>query len=723
MPSSEPRAQGANDVPRTRHKNPDGTAKFTNRLIRETSPYLQQHAHNPVNWFPWGDEAFEQARSVGRPVFLSVGYSTCHWCHVMEEESFEDEEIAQYLNDHYVAVKVDREERPDVDAVYMTFVQAFTGSGGWPMSVWLAPTREPFFGGTYFPPRAGARGARWGFIDVLAEQSDRFAGDAKGVVSLARELASRVQSLTAPEPAGDFPSAACLLTAREEASRRFDPVMGGSRGTPKFPSSFPVRLLLRIARRADDVEARGMALATLRHMRAGGIHDQIGGGFHRYATDSRWLVPHFEKMLYDNALLAVAYLEGAQATGDAELLVTVRETLDYLMRDMRAPDGTFYSATDADSPGPGGRSEEGLFFTWTPDELHAALGVEDGRLAQAWFGVTARGHVDGRSVPSTERPLADVARELGISSSEFPARLERVRARLLETRAMRPPPLRDEKVIVAWNGLAVTAFARAAIVLGEPRYAEAALRAARALVAENELPHLFTQGRAQGRGFCDDYVTLAAALLDVFEMTAEPAWLARAESLMEEVERSFLDPTQGGYFLTAAHHERLLLREKPGVDGPMPSVNSTAAANWLRLHLFTDKQPFRRRAEATLRAFSRALLGGPLALDHMLIGLDFATDSPREIVLVVPDGQGALVASARPLLAVLARTFVPNAALIVASEAHIDGELGRCVPWARGKRLRGGQATAYVCERGACKSPTGDPLVLTAQLAEARPYP
>ena len=721
------RARGPSYIPRTRHKKPDGTPRYTNRLILESSPYLLQHAHNPVNWFPWGKEAFERARALHRPIFLSLGYSTCHWCHVMEEESFEDEEIARYLNDHYIAIKVDREERPDVDAVYMSFVQAFTGSGGWPMSVWLTPTREPFFGGTYFPPRAGVRGARRGFLDLLREQAERFAADSGGIAETARRMAARLQMVSAPEPAGDFPSPSLLNATRTQAAQRFDPEFAGTRGAPKFPSSLPIRLLLRVARRANDADARRMAIATLEHMRAGGISDQLGGGFHRYSTDARWLVPHFEKMLYDNALLAQAYLEAAQATGDSRLANTTRETLDYLLRDMQAPDGTFYSATDADSPTGDGRREEGIFFTWTPGELRAALGDNDARIAAAWFGVTETGNFDGRSILSATRPLEEVARQFGLEPGELSGRLARIRSRLLAARSRRSPLLRDDKAVVAWNGLAVSAFARAAIVLGDPRYEQASTQAAQALVAPvragRRLPHLFVGGREMGTGFADDHVLVANALLDVFELTSDPAWLADAGRLMDELERSFADRSNGGYFLSAEQHEHLLLRDKPDYDGSIPSVNSVAALAWLRLYAFTGDERFRQRAETTFRAFAGALQARPLALEHMLLALDWASDSVKEIVIVVPEGRGALAPAARPLLDVFRRTFIPNSVLVVTTQADLSGGLGTTVPWARDKALRGGRATAYVCERGACKLPTSDPAVVAAQLSEARPYP
>jgi uncharacterized protein YyaL (SSP411 family) len=717
-------ARGTGYQPRARYRNPDGTPRYTNRLILESSPYLLQHAHNPVNWFAWGEEAFARAQALHRPVFLSVGYSTCHWCHVMEEESFEDEAIAHLLNQHYVCIKVDREERPDIDATYLPFVEALTGGGGWPMNVWLTPEREPFFGGTYFPPRAGVRGARQGLLELLSLQAERFARDPGTIAQQARAFAGRLQAASAPQAAGDL-SSGLLEAARQAARLRFDPELGGARGAPKFPSSFPVRLLLRDARRSGDAEARQMALSTLEHMRDGGIYDQIGGGFHRYSTDARWLVPHFEKMLYDNALLALTYLEASQLSRDVRHARTARETLDYLLRDLSAPDGSFYSASDADSRAPSGQEQEGAFFTWTPAELEATLGSADAALASSWFGVSAGGQIEGRSVLHRERSAGDVAREQKISSSALDARLEHIRVRLLAARATRPPPFRDEKVIVAWNALALSALARAAIVLGEDRYAQAALRCAAVLTQPleqgRELPHDFFAGAPRGRAFGDDRVFLAAALLDVFELTAQPRWLARAQQLMEGLEHGFLDGARGGYFLTDGEHEQLLSRNKPDYDGPMPTVSSVAALVWLRLYAFSEDERQRERAQATLRAFAAALESRPLSLDQMLLAIDWAREQTKELVVIVPEGQGALAPAARPLLDVLARRFVPNLVLMVATEADVAGELGRRVSWLRERRLRSGRATAYVCEGGTCQLPTTDPEVLAAQLARVRP--
>ena len=746
--------KGPDYVPRTRHVNADGSPKYVNRLILESSPYLLQHAHNPVDWHTWGDEAFAKARATGRPVFLSIGYSTCHWCHVMEEESFEDEEIARFLNDHFVAIKVDRDERPDIDAVYMTAVMSFTGSGGWPMSVWLTPDREPFFAGTYFPPRDGARGARHGLLSVLRELSQDYEKDPSAAARDAKRFADRVKKLAAVDPPGDMPGPRVLLRAIEDAAASFDADNGGRKGAPKFPSSFPTRLFLRHARRAGDAATLRMAATTLSAMQAGGIHDHVGGGFHRYATDRAWRVPHFEKMLYDNALLATAYLEGAQSKGDASFLATARETLDYLLREMRSPEGTFRSATDADSLAPSGKREEGYFFTWTPAEVRSALDGDAETAALAYFGVTATGHVDGRSTLATPRLAGDVAKELGWDEARFDSAVSAAKTGLHAARSKRPPPLRDDKVLVGWNALVVSALVRAAIVLGDKTYSDAAQKAISVLVrdvqAGGELPHVIRAPKAPGGpapastgdgrggdsppaggdrppanvGFLDDHTALANALLDVFELTSDPAYLDLAATLMERVEKRFADRANGGYFLTPDGAEALLVRDKPSDDGPTPNGSSLAALAWERLALIKDDPRFSARAETTFRAFAAPLGSRPVSLDAMLAALDFATDAPKEIVIALPDGadRGALSASARPLLSVLRTTFVPNAALVVAPASDLAGPLGQAVPWARDKVAKSGKATAYVCIRGTCKMPVTDPADLARELAEAKPY-
>jgi uncharacterized protein YyaL (SSP411 family) len=694
---------------------PDGSALYTNRLLLETSPYLLQHAHNPVNWYPWGDEAFDRAREQGRPVLLSVGYSTCHWCHVMEEESFEDEAIARYMNEKYVAIKVDREERPDVDAIYMRAVQLLSGRGGWPMTVWLTPDREPFFAGTYFPARDGDRGASMGFLTLLQRFRELYDQDPNRVAGAATALTHEVRAGLTPAAGGSGPPPEGVLAEAFRFYRdHYDAENGGLSGAPKFPSSLPIRFLLRQHRRTADAASLDMATRTLERMAAGGIHDHLGGGFHRYATDERWLVPHFEKMLYDNALLTLAYLEGYQATGREALAGVARETLEYVAREMSAPEGGFFSATDADSLGPEGHREEGYFFTWTPEEIADTLGVERARPMLAYYGVTEEGNFEGRSILSTPRSLEAVAGELEVGIDALEAGLERSRKRLREVRSARPPPLRDEKSLAAWNGLMISAFARAGFVLGDDGYAARAARAADFVLArmrEGDLLHRsFKDGRARLRGYLDDYAFVIAGLLDLYETTGEPRWLRAAIDLDAVLARSFEDPEGGGYFLTGEGHEPLLAREKPALDGAEPSGNSVQALNLLRLHELTTDDGYRRRAERTLAALGPSLSIHPSALPEMLLALDFHYDVAKEIVIVTPSRE-----EAEPFLAELRRAFVPNRVLAVVEVADV-AERAELVPLVRDKLAQDGRPTVYVCERQVCRRPTTDPDVFARQI-------
>jgi uncharacterized protein YyaL (SSP411 family) len=701
------------EVPRTRHRDGD-RPRFTNRLALEASPYLRQHAHNPVGWYPWGDEAFEAARRSGKPVFLSVGYSTCHWCHVMEEESFEDEEIARFLNENFVPVKVDREERPDVDAVYMTAVQALTGRGGWPMSVWLDADRRPFFGGTYFPARDGDRGAGRGFLSLLRDLAAIHRRDPGRVAAAAESITRAVQAamagvgggggLPGAEGGGRLPGSEAIDAAVAQVRRAFDARHGGLGGAPKFPSSLPVRLLLRHHRRTGDARSLEMALVSLERMAAGGIHDQVGGGFHRYAVDARWLVPHFEKMLYDNALLALAYAEAWQVTGRADLARVVRTTLDYVLREMTSPEGAFYSATDADSEG-----EEGRYFVWEEREIRALLG--DGADAFLRFhGVTPEGNFEGRNVLHVPRP--DEATWASLADA---------REALRRARARRPPPLRDEKILAAWNGLMISAMAFAGRALGEPRWVGAAGRAAdfalSRLHRDGRLQRSCADGRPSGPGFLEDHAFLAQGLLDLHEATLDPRWLAGAARLAEEAERLFADAERGGWFRTASDQERLVAREKPSHDGAEPSGASVAALVALRLSAFGGDDRWRAVAERALTACATTLEQQPAALHEMLLALDFLTDAPREVVLVWPLGS----APPAPMMEVLRRTFLPSRALCGAAEGPALEALAAVAPIAAGKRAVGGAAAAYVCERGACQLPATDPEALRDRLAPVKP--
>jgi uncharacterized protein YyaL (SSP411 family) len=710
-------AKGAAYRPRTHRLNRDGSPKYTNRLILEASPYLLQHAHNPVNWYPWGDEAFARAKRQGKPIFLSVGYSTCHWCHVMEAESFEDEEIARYLNEHYVAIKVDREERPDIDAVYMSAVQSLTGSGGWPMSVWLTPERAPFFGGTYFPPRDGARGARRGFLTLLTELAGTYRTDPTRVTTEAGKLAAAVRqelggsasSPTASAGADTPPSAAVIPVLVEQLKRAFDAANGGLQGAPKFPSSLPIRLLLRYHRRTGDAEALRMATLTLEKMASGGIYDQIGGGFHRYSTDERWLVPHFEKMLYDNALLTVAYLEAYQVTGRADFARVARETLDYLLAEMTAPSGGFYSATDADSEG-----TEGKFFVWSEAEIRGVLGrgPTADRFMRA-FGVTPAGNFDGRNILFI--PKLDEKERTALSEA---------RAKLYAARARRIPPARDEKILAGWNGLALSALALGGRVLGEPRYTSAAARAADFILGKMRpgglLARSFEDGRAGPPAFLEDHAFLAAGLFDLYEASFDPRWLREALALCADTERLFADPALGGWFATSAKHERLLAREKPTYDGATPSGTSVAILNALRAATFTGDDHWRAIADRAFGALRDQLARRPFALAEALVALDFRTDMAREVAVVWAKQGGT--ATAAPLLDAVRRTFLPNKVLAGAAEGEGLEALAQLAPFVAEKRSLGGRSTAYVCEHGRCELPTADPAVLARQLARVRGY-
>ena len=695
--------------PRTRHINENGTPKFTNRLLLEGSPYLLQHAHNPMNWHPWGDEAFETARRLGRPVLLSVGYSTCHWCHVMEEESFDDVEIAKYINKNYVAIKVDREERPDVDSIYMSAVQAMGRHGGWPMTAWLTPERKPFYAGTYFPARDGDRGASKGFLTILSDLKKIYDEQPGDVAARAEQIADRVEAMLEPETGSRLPNAEVLHAAARYYRQQFDNVNGGTKGAPKFPSSLAIRFLLRYYRHAGDPQALKMVESTLENMAAGGIYDHIGGGFHRYATDAEWQIPHFEKMLYDNALLVVNYLEAYQATGRSDFARVAREILRYVERDMTSPEGAFYSATDADSPNPQGEREEGWFFTWTPAEIDSVVTGEQARLVKQHFKVTNTGNFDGRNILHAAP-----------GPSKISAELQAARGKLYTARLKRPLPLRDEKILTSWNGLMISAQAFAALVLDDEEYARQAERAADFLLTnlrrEDRLLRRYKGGESRHTAYLDDYAFLIAGLLDLYEATGDLRWLREATALDRVLERNYEDTENGGFFMTSNDHEQLLAREKPNYDGAEPSGNSVAVLNLFRLHEFTTIDSYRQRAEKALRAFQPILAARPAALSEMLLALDFHLDTPKQVVIVTPNDR----AQAAHLFEKLCDTFLPNRILTVVSEGEELAEHADVIPLLDQKRAIKGQPTAYVCENRICELPTGDPVTFAEQLRKVK---
>jgi len=679
--------------PRTKHLLPDGRPKYTNRLIDSASTYLQQHAHNPVNWFPWGEEAFELAEELGRPIFLSVGYATCHWCHVMEEESFEDEEIAAYLNANYIAIKVDREARPDIDRIYMTAVQVIHRRGGWPMSLWLKPDREPIFAATYIPARTGDRGSRKGFLTFLEEIATTWREDPSEIEEIAARLTKAVQQNMAPTPNSGVPSAKVFDLSIEQAQGRYDYTHGGRSGKPKFPSNLPLRVLLSAAT-AGDSDARTMALHTLDKMAAGGLYDQVGGGFHRYTVDEAWQVPHFEKMLYDNALLARIYGEAFQLTGDLRYAAVVDETLSFMHRDLGADGGGFASALDADSLGPDGEREEGWFYTWTPDELTAVLGEQAAPFIEA-YGVTPAGNFEGRNILHfPEPPSLDVRR-----------RWTKARLSLQLERRKRPPPLRDEKVLTAWNGLAIDALAYNGWLFARSDWIDEARSTAELLLEgrkDGRLARMRSVDGPEGTAFLDDYAFLIRGLLSLFEATGEPRWLQEAIALEATAAQHYAD-TSGAWFRTPADHEALLVRDKPDSDQAVPSANTVMIENELRLAALTSDD--RYRATADQIASGLPIEGSPSAYSTAVLALQGRHIPLEEVVLVTAEGQRA-----SDLKAAVKRAHPSWRVLIQATEG--DTALAAVAPPAVDKVQLDGKPTAYVCRGGVCDRPTTDPAVL-----------
>ncbi|RPI09594.1 MAG: thioredoxin domain-containing protein, partial [Zetaproteobacteria bacterium] len=599
---------------------PTAAPRHTNRLVRETSPYLLQHAHNPVDWYPWGAEALARAKAEDKPIVLSIGYSACHWCHVMERESFEDETVAALLNRHFVSVKVDREERPDLDDIYMAATLALNGGqGGWPMTVFLTPDQEPFFAGTYFPPTD--RFGRPGFASLLTQIADLWERRRGDLIEQARTLTEHLRDRTGPGAGGNVGEEEIRAAVRELAAG-FDPTYGGFGPAPKFPPSAQLGLLLRHHRRSADAAVLAMATKTLDCMAQGGMYDQIGGGFARYSTDERWLVPHFEKMLYDNALLAKAYLEGFQVTGNPFYARIAREILDYVLREMTGPDGGFYSATDADSEG-----EEGKFFVWTPAEVEAVLGPEEGAKLCAYYDITDEGNWEGKSIPHTPRSVERVASRLSVPAEELRRSLEAGRARLYEARRRRTPPGLDDKVLTAWNGMMLGALAEGSRALGELRYLEAAARAADFLLAtlrraDGRLLRTYRQGKAHLNAYLEDYAFLTEGLVDLYEAGGHVRYLREAAGLAERILEDFGDEV-GALYDTAKNHEALIVRHKDGADGAVPSANAVAASTLARLAVHLGRADFRERAVAAIQAYGKVIAQHPRAFCRSLCVVDF----------------------------------------------------------------------------------------------------
>jgi uncharacterized protein len=680
-----------------------------NRLATETSPYLLQHAENPVDWYPWGDEALTKAREEDKPILVSVGYSACHWCHVMEHESFENDEIAATMNDLFVNIKVDREERPDLDSLYMSAVQSMTGHGGWPLNVFLTPDGTPFYGGTYFPP--DDRMGMPGFPKVLEAVASAFKERREAVEENAQQIRELLRRATRELPKPDDVTAGLLAEASEQLAQSFDARNGGFGGAPKFPQPAAIEFLLRQDKRGGGQREAIMVQRTLDRMASGGIYDQIGGGFHRYAVDAIWLVPHFEKMLYDNAQLASVYLAGYQAYGEDRYRQVAEETIDFVARELTDPNGGFYATLDADTAG-----HEGLFYTWTADELNEALGEEDAAIAKRWFNVETDGNFEGRTVLATPRTTADVADRLAINEEVLTESLVRLRHRLLEVREQRERPGRDEKVITAWNGLMLRAFADGSRILDRDDFRGVAERngefVLQHLQRDGRLLRSWKDGDARIGGFLEDYAFFIDGLLALYRATLNGRWLDEAMRLADVMVAEFGDTDGAGFFDTSANQETPVARPRDLHDGATPSGNSVAADVLLRLGAMTGNEDYSSRAGELLRTMASTMRDHPLAAGRYLCAVDFYLGPIKEVALAGDRESSEL----QDLLNALYDKFEPN---IIAG--YVDPELGDLaerLPFLQDRPSREGRATAYVCEHFACLPPVHDPEALLRQLAE-----
>ncbi|HEX8749200.1 MAG TPA: thioredoxin domain-containing protein [Pyrinomonadaceae bacterium] len=681
--------------------------KHTNRLINETSPYLLQHAHNPVEWYPWGEEALAKARSEDKPILLSIGYSACHWCHVMERESFENEEIARLMNDNFINIKVDREERPDLDQIYMNAVQLMTRHGGWPMTVFLTPEGVPFHGGTYFPPED--RYNMPGFPRILMAIAEAYRTRPDEVTKTAVSMLGELRRMDTARESKNAISTELLDRSHGQLARSYDPQHGGFGSAPKFPAPMNLEFLLRVFYRTGDAGAFEMVEHTARRMAEGGMYDQLGGGFHRYSTDAQWLVPHFEKMLYDNALLSRLYLHLYQQAGEDFYRRVAEETLDYVLREMMDESGGFYSTQDADSEG-----HEGKFFVWTPEEVREILGEGDAALFCSYYDITPGGNFEGKSIANVNDPLEDVAREEGVTVEQLLEVLERGRKMLFEARERRIKPGRDEKILTAWNGLMLAGFCEAGAVLERPDYTEAARRNARFVLGnlrrDGLLLRTYKDGQAKLNGYLDDYSFFADGLLMLYEATGELEWLEEAQGIVERMVEEFWDEEQGGFYYTGRSHEELIVRSKDYFDNATPSGNSVAADVLLRLGVLTGREDYTRKAVTIFRLMRDTVERYPSAFGRLLCAMDFYLSSPKEIAVI----GAADTTGTRALLREIWSRYLPNK--VVALSGEQDERAAELVPLLRERTALEGRATAYVCEHYACQRPVNSPEELAAQL-------
>jgi len=691
-----------------------------NRLISEKSPYLLQHAYNPVDWYPWGEEAFEKARQENKPIFLSIGYSTCHWCHVMEKESFEDEEVARRLNQAFVCIKVDREERPDIDQIYMTVCQIMTGSGGWPLTIIMTPDRRPFFAATYLPK--SSRFGRVGLVELIAKIQLLWETRRKEVLASADKIVTALATVEqSPESAQISDNA--LKTAYEGLSRLYDASYGGFGKSPKFPTTHQVSFLLRYWHRTGEAHALEMVENTLVHMRMGGVYDHIGYGFHRYSTDRQWLVPHFEKMLYDQALIAIAYLEGFQVTGNEEYANTAKEIFEYVLRDMRSPMGGFYCAEDADSEG-----VEGKFYLWTKKEVLDVLGHSLGELFCRVYNIKeegnyreeATGRPNGTNIVYLTKGLDLIARELKMAEVDLKRQMELSRQKLLDQREKRIRPQRDDKILTDWNGLMLASLAIGARALQNAQYLEAAKRGADFVLRylktrKGRLLHRYRDGEAAVEAHLDDYAFLVWGLIELYEVSFDAIYLNEALSLTEIMLQRYWDPLKGGFFFTSDDGEQLIVRRKEIYDGALPSGNSIALANLLRLSHLTGRADLEQKASELITAFSGQVAQSPMAYTQFLCGVDFALGPTKELLII---GEEQAMDTKDMIRA--ASGFHPRMVIIVRPSGRGRTAIDSVAEFSKRYEAIGGKATAYLCEGLACQRPITEPHELSKMLADMR---
>tara|TARA_B100001123_G_scaffold97718_1_gene112408 strand:- start:3221 stop:5299 length:2079 start_codon:yes stop_codon:yes gene_type:complete len=681
-----------------------------NKLVNETSPYLLQHANNPVDWLPWGNEALELAKTQDLPILLSVGYSACHWCHVMERESFENPDIAKLMNDNFVCIKVDREERPDIDSIYMSAVQVMTGQGGWPMTVFLTPEAKPFYGGTYFPPED--RGGLPSFPKLLTSLSLAYREKKSEILEATEQLFKRIEGISSGFGEGTELDVVILDKAQQKILEQFDHQNGGTGLQPKFPQPVTYEFLLRHYARFGNFQSLEIVEKTLTKMAQGGIHDQIGGGFHRYSTDTYWLVPHFEKMLYDNALLVQLYLHAYQITGDAYYREVVERTLGYVSREMTGPQGEFYSSQDADSEG-----VEGKFFVWRPEQIRQILGNQQGEIFNDYYGVTKEGNFEGMSILHVASNCRDIAQKYGTTEKYVNSSLEKSREILLEHRNHRIAPDLDDKVISSWNGMMLRSYAEAGAVFGHSEYLDKANQNAKFisdnLISDGRLLRTYRDGQSNLKAYLEDYAFVIDGFLSLHQATLDPKWIHQSMSLCESMMELFWDDESECFYDTGIDHEELFIRPKDYMDNAIPSGSSMASDVILRIAIITGDMSLRTKSEKIVRSFTELMTRFPAASGKWLSALDFILDTPKEIAIVGNVEEEGTVG----LLAAVSKNYIPNKVVVGSSGYSLEPN-SISIPLLQNKCEIDGKPAAYVCENYVCMLPVTDPIELTNQLID-----